>query len=108
MLNAKIEKDFSYHAPINDQPEIYQDLREAAKDMAYEIESVCPDCDEKKTAFMKLNEVVFWANASIARYGYVKYENSEKFRADKLCAYSEEFRAEKLIDEFIEAQEKEQ
>lgn len=69
MINEKIEIDFAYHPPEGNQADLYQDLRWRAKSVAYVIDEICPDSFEKETAMMKLNEVVFWANAAIARYG---------------------------------------
>jgi len=69
VINEKIEIDFSYNPQVGNQDELYQDLRTRAKSIAYVIDAVCPDSFEKETAMMKLNEVVFWANAAIARYG---------------------------------------
>lgn len=62
-----IEKRFSYHAPKDTQPERYQGLRDLAKEFAYEIFVNCPESREKSLALTNLEQVVMWANASIAR-----------------------------------------
>lgn len=62
-----IEKRFTYHAPKEGQPEKYQQIRNEAKSLAFVICGECPDSREKSLAFTKLEEAVFWANASIAR-----------------------------------------
>jgi hypothetical protein len=62
-----IENRFTYHAPKGEQASRYVTLRDAAKDYAYLIESSCPDSRERSLALTKLEEAVFWANASIAR-----------------------------------------
>lgn len=67
MTVAQIENNFTYHAPKNDQPQRYQLLRDMARNLALIIESKCPDSREKSLAMTKLEEVIFWANASIAR-----------------------------------------
>jgi hypothetical protein len=75
MANKKLEaipmnelmKRFTYHPPKGDQPRRYVAVRELAKEMALELDSLCPDSREKALAITKLEEVVFWANASIAR-----------------------------------------
>lgn len=62
-----IEKNFTYHAPKQGQPERYELIRNKAKELALVIEKSCPDSREKSLAFTKLEEAVMWANASIAR-----------------------------------------
>lgn len=64
---SRLEKDFVYHSPNGDQPERYKIVREMAKDYAARIMTLCPDSREKSLALTKLEEAVFWANASIAR-----------------------------------------
>ena len=66
-VNAKIENTFTYHATKGDQCERYQAIREKAKEFAYLITEKCPDSREKSVAMTKLEEVMFWANAAIAR-----------------------------------------
>lgn len=58
---------FTYHTPKAGQPYVYEDLRNRALNFANLINSKCPDGREKSLAITKLEEVVFWANASIAR-----------------------------------------
>ena len=62
-----IEKNFTYHAPKQGQPERYELIRNKAKELALVIEKACPDSREKSLAFTKLEEAGMWANASIAR-----------------------------------------
>jgi hypothetical protein len=62
-----INHRFSYHAPKLGQPEIYQAIRDQAKGLALMATVNCPDGREKSLAITKLEEFVFWANASIAR-----------------------------------------
>ena len=63
-----IEKNFTYHAPKEGQPEKYAKLREKAKELALLVDDLCPNSREKSLANTKLEEVVMWANAAIARY----------------------------------------
>lgn len=65
--NAQIENNFTYHAPKEGQPRKYEMIRERAKDIAYFLDKTCPNSREKSLAMTKLEEAVFWANASIAR-----------------------------------------
>lgn len=69
MVNDDLEKRFTYHAPKEGQTEIYQELRNKAKELAYMIEHFCPNTREKSLAVTKLEECVMWANASVARHG---------------------------------------
>ena len=61
-----LENNFRYHSPKPGQPEIYQDLREQVKELAYSIKDVCPQSREQSLALTKLEEAIFWANACIA------------------------------------------
>lgn len=58
---------FRHHAPKEGQADKYQTIRASALVLAEQINQLCPDSREKSTAITKLEEVVFWANASIAR-----------------------------------------
>ena len=62
-----IENNFKYHPPKPGQPEKYHALRTAGKELAYLINDLCPEGREKNLAMTKLEEVIMWANASIAR-----------------------------------------
>ncbi|MFK4167729.1 hypothetical protein ACI2LM_15930 [Paenibacillus lautus] len=66
-MNQQIENNFSYHAPKPGQPEIYHEIREKAKELAYLIDQKAPDSREKSLAMTNLEQAVFWANAAIAR-----------------------------------------
>jgi len=66
-MNEQIENNFSYHAPKPGQPEIYQEIREKAKELAYLIDKLAPNSREKSLAMTNLEQSVFWANAAIAR-----------------------------------------
>lgn len=62
-----IERNFTYHPPKEGQPEKYKEVRRKAKALAHFINNRCPVSREKSIAMTKLEEAVFWANASIAR-----------------------------------------
>lgn len=63
----KINKAFTYHPPKGDQPERYERLRAAAKDLALLIHDLVPYSREQSLALTKLEEASMWANAGIAR-----------------------------------------
>ena len=62
---AKLEKDFTHHPPKEDQPERYEEIQGAVKGLAALIMFVCPESRERSLALTKLEECVFWSNASI-------------------------------------------
>jgi hypothetical protein len=62
-----IDNRFTYHAPKGTQPERYEYLRRQARNLATDIVRNCPDSRERSLALTKLEEAIFWANASIAR-----------------------------------------
>ncbi len=64
---ARLENTFTYHAPKAGQNERYIALRNAAKDLATLILQLTPASREQSLALTKLEEVVMWSNASIAR-----------------------------------------
>jgi hypothetical protein len=61
------EKNFTYHAPKDDQPSRYVFLRDRAKELADIIIQACPPSRERSLALTKLEECTFWMNASISR-----------------------------------------
>lgn len=67
MDSTELERRFTYHAPRGDQPARYERLRAEARELAELICDMCPDARERSVALTKLDEVVMWANASIAR-----------------------------------------
>jgi hypothetical protein len=67
MLSSDLKKRFTYHPPKEGQPQRYEDIRADALKFADRLDMFCPECREKSLAITKLEEVVFWANAAIAR-----------------------------------------
>lgn len=63
----RIETNFRYHPPKDDQPERYKLIRDAAKGLAHIINENTPASREQSLAFTALEEVVMQANAAIAR-----------------------------------------
>lgn len=66
-IQSEIEHRFTYHPPTGDQPDKYGKIRTRAKDYAILLTHLCPESRELSIALTKLDEVVFWANAAIAR-----------------------------------------
>ena len=67
MEEKDLENRFTYHAPKDNQPKKYELIRDTAHNLATLLNSVCPESREKSLAITHLEEVCFWANASIAR-----------------------------------------
>ena len=65
--SKRLERDFTYHPPKETQPLRYEEIRAYARTFAEIILLDCPRSREASLAMTKLDEVVFWANASIAR-----------------------------------------
>lgn len=66
-MDQPLYKRFTYHAPKEDQPQRYENIRKNALAFATLIDAMCPDSREKSLAITHLEEVVMWANAAIAR-----------------------------------------
>ena len=69
MAYLDLEQMFTYHAPKPGQPEKYTRLRNKAKELAQMIQDECPGSAEQTLAIRKVEEAIFYANASIARHG---------------------------------------
>ncbi|MEK5415870.1 Acb2/Tad1 domain-containing protein [Paenibacillus sp. FSL L8-0708] len=67
MSNPQIENNFSYHAPKPGQPEIYEEIRNKARELAELIDEKCPKSRESSLAMTNLEQSVMWANAAVAR-----------------------------------------
>jgi len=66
---GELKVRFTYHPPKEDQADVYQAIRGQAFHFAEDLEEWVPDCRERSLALTKLEEVVFWANAGLARRG---------------------------------------
>ncbi len=64
---ARNAANFTYHAPHGDQAARYGEVRSMLEDVAGALQRRCPPSRELSVALTKLEEVMFWANASIAR-----------------------------------------
>lgn len=66
-MEEYLARVFTYHAPTPDQIHKYTEIRHEAKILAAMILIDVPEGREKALALTKLEEVVMWANAGIAR-----------------------------------------
>ncbi len=66
-MKAQIEKAFVYYPPTVQQVAVYEALRHEARIFAERLERVVPPSRELSLAITKLEEVIMWANAGIAR-----------------------------------------
>jgi hypothetical protein len=66
---ARVRNDFVFHTPIADlkQTEKYERIRAQGLKVAELLLTLCPSSRELSVALTNLNQVVFWANAAIAR-----------------------------------------
>lgn len=60
---------FAYHPPDAIKQAKYARLRDAAKNLATEIQDAVPDCADRSAALRHLRECVMTANAAIALNG---------------------------------------
>jgi hypothetical protein len=67
VTDAELELRHTYHAVKDGQAEKYEAIRAKALEFAKLVRDLCPHSRELSTALTKLDEVVFHANASIAR-----------------------------------------
>lgn len=66
---------FTYHPPRNEREiKAYEVIREAGKKLAWFLNEICPESRELSLALTHLEEVIMWANASVARNGLAKPE----------------------------------
>jgi len=66
-LLDRVENDFTYHAPNEDQIARMHVIREQSKTLAFLIVEHCPIGREQGTALTLLEQVSMQANAAIAR-----------------------------------------
>jgi hypothetical protein len=66
-IRDRIENNFTYHPPLDGQPEQYELIRYQAKQLAHLFVDQCPESRELSVALTKLEEAVMWVNAGIAR-----------------------------------------
>ena len=72
MMQAKLTAEelnnrFNYHAPKVGQRAKYAEVRQRIKEFAAYLNNELPEGREKSIAFTELEQVMFYANAAIAR-----------------------------------------
>lgn len=68
MDHGDLVNRFSYHKPDEAAAVAHADVRGKALELALWLDTVLPEGREKATTITKLEEVMYWANASIARH----------------------------------------
>jgi len=65
----ELQNRFRYHDPQGKEEveQLYRAVRSACLSLAFLIAELCPDSRERSVALTKLDEVMMWSNASIAR-----------------------------------------
>lgn len=66
-LMKRVQNDFTYHPPTGSQPEMYDLIRSETLSLAEKLVTICPIGRELTLALTSLEQVMFYANASIAR-----------------------------------------
>lgn len=66
-LLADLDNRYSYHPPVGNQAERYGLIRVEVRKLAEFLQRTCPPSRELAIAMTKLDELSFFANASIAR-----------------------------------------
>lgn len=66
-LLKRVENDFTYHAPKEDQLNRYTEIREAGRQLATLIVNLTPISREQSLALTLLEQATMMANAAIAR-----------------------------------------
>ncbi len=63
----RIENNFGFHPADEVAADKHDFVRDECKKLAYKLEEELPDSREKALAMTKLEEVMLWGNAAVAR-----------------------------------------
>lgn len=70
MGTTDIDNRFQFHpASTEDKRKAHEYVREMLRSVAHKFDEALPEGREKAIVMTKLEEVMFWANAAIARNG---------------------------------------
>lgn len=67
MSYDELKNRFNYHPPNEEKVTKHEFVRNTLFEVAEDFSELLPDSREKSLALTKLEEAMFWANASIAR-----------------------------------------
>lgn len=67
VTDAELENRYTYHAPKGDQTARYASIRAKCLELAKHIRDNTPTSREQSLAFNALDQVMFLANAAVAR-----------------------------------------
>lgn len=67
MTNPDLNHRFTYHAPDEPTRIKHESVRAACLQLALDLDVALPDGREKALAITNLEQVMFWANAALAR-----------------------------------------
>lgn len=67
MTQEEIKRRFNQHPPTDERARAHRLARTSVKWLAEMLNETLPEGREKATAFTKLEEVLMWSNAAIAR-----------------------------------------
>ena len=65
--NDRIENNFGFHPADKETGKAHDSVRNECKELAYKLDKALPDSREKSLAMTKLEEVMLWGNAAVAR-----------------------------------------
>lgn len=66
-MKARLERDYTYHAPTPEKQEQYIAIRSKAMELAALIAQCVPESRELNASLTLLEQAIFTANAGIAR-----------------------------------------
>jgi hypothetical protein len=68
MLKKDIDHRFTFHPPATpERGQAHEDVRDVCRGLADYLNATLPEGREKSLAITKLEELMFWSNAAIAR-----------------------------------------
>lgn len=74
----EITNRFRFHRATESKAGKHTIIRQKCFELACELNEILPDGREKSIAFTELENVMFWSNASLARYKFDEDDYSVK------------------------------